>query len=753
MKRIFTNNGLLQIFFSLLLVIFVMFASNYFVYKNSISGIFDKVSQNNALVVKSIVKSFDNSFRTVNNLIYTIRDLPPRDDLGSSGDGRVDMSKVYTMVENLNTLVTSHEFIEEVVVFYNDVNLAITSSGTSSLEYFFNRKYTHDIYNYNYWRSYVRTNQTFKVFPAENFRIFTEVDQKTEIKKMMVAVGGNKFYSTSKNVLVLIDVEALMEYVDQKSMIPGASLIVMDEYRNILLSTDGSMNLMDVLNDVYFRSANTTSLTRGNYEYNFYRSEYNDYIYIDKVPFQFKNIDSVAKANSSIMLIAIICAVGLAVLLSIYLNRPVKYILQLLGGGSSRGNDFRKIQSGIVKLISENDAQREKIAFMDSELRKGVFFHAVDEYADEKEYDLYVQKYYPDFYRHPFFMMVLIQFNPQSDMEPVQTQAEQISQNLLSGLQNANIQSNLFHIGNLQYLAVIGLQQTHSREKLGKRLEKLVQDWEKSVFVSFSFRVCLSKVYTTNLENFKRAHKEVTNGIGYRNINGERKILDVENIHYEWNVYFPYESMERLTNYLLAGKLSESIEVIKETIHENVERNIHHHQLVHIAKTMFMFMLKQARGLENHNNQLYELELDFSLQIEHASHYQDVEKALIRVARFIASEYKNMPVNKLNPTDIIAYIEKNYSSNLYLDHVAEVFETSPKYFSSYFKKNFGINYVEYLNKVRLSHAREMMKDSKLSLAEIAEKNGYLNSSTFTNTYKKYFGISPSEDRKQMNGSA
>jgi YesN/AraC family two-component response regulator len=86
--------------------------------------------------------------------------------------------------------------------------------------------------------------------------------------------------------------------------------------------------------------------------------------------------------------------------------------------------------------------------------------------------------------------------------------------------------------------------------------------------------------------------------------------------------------------------------------------------------------------------------------------------------------------------------------NLYLDHIAEIVETSPKYFSSYFKKTFGVNYVEYLNKVRLSHAKELLKDRSLTIGEIGEKTGYLNSSTFTTTFKKYYGISPSEYRKQ-----
>ena len=115
----------------------------------------------------------------------------------------------------------------------------------------------------------------------------------------------------------------------------------------------------------------------------------------------------------------------------------------------------------------------------------------------------------------------------------------------------------------------------------------------------------------------------------------------------------------------------------------------------------------------------------------------------------IMEHNKTEQKSKLNPTSIATYIELNYMKNLHLDHMAERLETSPKYFSSYFKKTFDINFVEYLNRVRLSHAKELLKKTELSVAEIGEKTGYLNSSTFTSTFKKYHGISPSDYRKNI----
>src|SRR5690606_532679 len=115
MRRLITNVGLMQIFFALLIIIMVMFVSNYIVHKNSIAGIYDKVTQNNSLVVKTMIQSFDSSFRTVDSLIHSIHSLPYNNIVAA--DGYIDMAKVYGLQKNVTSLVASIDFIEDVVVF------------------------------------------------------------------------------------------------------------------------------------------------------------------------------------------------------------------------------------------------------------------------------------------------------------------------------------------------------------------------------------------------------------------------------------------------------------------------------------------------------------------------------------------------------------------------------------------------------------------------------------------------------------
>ncbi|HZG87722.1 AraC family transcriptional regulator [Paenibacillus sp.] len=742
MKRIVTNAGLLKIFFALLLVITVMFASNYIVYRNSISGIYDKITENNTLVVRSVIQSFDNSFRSVNNLIYSIHGLPYDDAV--QADGSLNMSKVYMLRDHISQLSSNVDFIEDVIVFYDDSNLAITARGTSDLHTLFSRKYRHDLYNADYWRSFSLTKQSLKTFPAADFRVYADGTQ-FKTKKLMAIFGGNKIRMSAKNIIVLVNVEALMKHVDRKAMLPGASLIVLDEDRNIILSTDENWGLMEVLNDVYFNASNETSVTREDYEYNFYKSSFNSFIYIDKVPYQFQNIDSVNRANLLIMLSAIVCAVLLSGLLSAYLYKPVQRILRLFGEGYVKGNDFLNIHSGILRMQMENESYRARLRLADAELRKAALFQALDGSVRAEERDEGMKAHYPEFFARSHFLLACVQVVPTE--EGAAGGAWAIGERIREAAGGDLTSVDVFHQGGLRYLLVFGVDQPAGRETLLRRLRNGLSRVEKGLD-GCSLWGCAGKMYEAQTSNCARAYEEIMQAMPYRKVK-DTPLLDAEALRYEWNVYFPFEKVEKLSNLLLNARADEAAAIVRDTLRENVERNVHRNQLRHVANAMLYSMLQALESAGADSQTLYRMETEFRRTADGAADVGAVEEALAKLAAETAAHGRGEQRSKLNPAFISQYIDLHYMENLYLDHMAEVLETTPKYFSNYFKKTFGVNYVEYLNKVRLQHAKVLLRDTSLSVAEVGEKTGYINSSTFTTTFKKYFGISPSEYRKRM----
>ena len=69
------------------------------------------------------------------------------------------------------------------------------------------------------------------------------------------------------------------------------------------------------------------------------------------------------------------------------------------------------------------------------------------------------------------------------------------------------------------------------------------------------------------------------------------------------------------------------------------------------------------------------------------------------------------------------------------------------YLSTLIKQLVGQNFSSYLEKLRIRRANELLKNHKLSIAEIGQAVGYDNSTSFGRAYKRVTGVSPSQYAK------
>lgn len=100
----------------------------------------------------------------------------------------------------------------------------------------------------------------------------------------------------------------------------------------------------------------------------------------------------------------------------------------------------------------------------------------------------------------------------------------------------------------------------------------------------------------------------------------------------------------------------------------------------------------------------------------------------------------------------LQYIGKHYSEpSLGLEEVAEEAGLSTGRFSTLFKTETAMTFTDYLLRLRMEKAKELMKNPNMKIYEAAQFAGYENIPYFSTAFKKYTGVSPSEYRaKQKN---
>lgn len=105
--------------------------------------------------------------------------------------------------------------------------------------------------------------------------------------------------------------------------------------------------------------------------------------------------------------------------------------------------------------------------------------------------------------------------------------------------------------------------------------------------------------------------------------------------------------------------------------------------------------------------------------------------------------------NGTNTTEkeMITYIRQNYAREISLQEFGMQFHLSEKYVSRYFKEHFHITLSQYINHLRLEHARQLLQESTVPVTEVALQSGYQNVSYFIRCFKKMYGVSPLKYRK------
>lgn len=91
----------------------------------------------------------------------------------------------------------------------------------------------------------------------------------------------------------------------------------------------------------------------------------------------------------------------------------------------------------------------------------------------------------------------------------------------------------------------------------------------------------------------------------------------------------------------------------------------------------------------------------------------------------------------------IKYIQFNYSHNISIDDIAKAVGVSRSHLYRLFMSNVGQSPIDYLTSYRIEEACNLLRDSKLSIAEIAVSVGFFDQFYFSRVFKKTKGVPPS----------
>jgi AraC-like DNA-binding protein/ligand-binding sensor protein len=119
--------------------------------------------------------------------------------------------------------------------------------------------------------------------------------------------------------------------------------------------------------------------------------------------------------------------------------------------------------------------------------------------------------------------------------------------------------------------------------------------------------------------------------------------------------------------------------------------------------------------------------------------------AMVSNRIFVEQQNSELPVI----TRAKEYIQQNQTEDISLGQVAKAVHTSTFYFCKLFKKATGTNFTEYVSRVRIEKAKNLLLNPNLRVSEIAYEVGFQSLTHFNRVFKKFIGQSPTEYRTQV----
>lgn len=128
---------------------------------------------------------------------------------------------------------------------------------------------------------------------------------------------------------------------------------------------------------------------------------------------------------------------------------------------------------------------------------------------------------------------------------------------------------------------------------------------------------------------------------------------------------------------------------------------------------------------------------------------ENIEEKMIKELESEADTIKPK-VSNLIVLKAIQYIERNYKNKIALKSMAEELYITPNYLCELFKKHTGKNLSQYISEFRAHKSKKYLAQIEYRVSEIADLVGFSDAKYFSSTFKKLYGVTPLEYRNKKN---
>jgi len=760
LTHIFLRWSASYVLISLIAIVMFVFSSQKYA-----EALRSEMEYSNSILVESMQMQIDEALgelrtfgskATLNTTVGKLRQRTSYDD--------ISRYELYELVQELGSNMVSGTDLQRSFLYFPQMDFLLSGKYYNTSRDFYQIAMTGYGFSYSDWYDII--SQNYK--SPQIFQL--ECRDSSYMTVLIRPVDSRTRQTYTVNAIMILDFSQILGksekinrngnqicVVDQKNARVISEFKISEELQEFLLS----QKMEEASGNLFLDTDVNPSVV------SYIQSRFEDWKYVVITPQQMY-----VKKTADLQKMVVLCCI-LYLIISIVIvvyslwhhYRPIQQMINVLdqdeGGSIEGGNTYEYLSSSIASLMSKNKENRSMILSQYQAIRKELLRRLL---TAEREYDMPDPKMLEQYgivLEEGYFLVLSYRLEHVEDI--VSEDHEEIAgrDELAWFILNNVTEESLKEMGLavssvLEKDFLVFIIQADQKEALLEQVKKAIQITSEFVvkYFKMSYRTALSEIHEGGRTSVGEAFRQARRVFDYQKSTVYASVInygDINILPTDTMLKYPLDVENRLFNSIMAGEEEKTRDIIavllKDNQHNCLMPEAMQFLVSNIASTVLRAVdqISKGKGGSDLQKQMMEICADNDLN--------RIQKELERIVKLACSDVKALLSEEKSSQKVSLYeavkfyVDKNYADiSASVNDIAEQFHVSPANLSRLFKEFEGENLSQYVNRVRLKHAKKLLLEN-IKLEEVAKRCGYGSQRTFLRVFKQYIGVTPSQYRE------
>lgn len=743
------------------------------IYIKAVDTIEKQANHVNGNTLNQIKYSMDIALKDVNrfsayiSLNKDVLDLIKKSTKTSINDDYYTISQI---LKNIRYFNIANEYADNFYIYFKNQRIILTKDGLQTPDNVYSSRLKYTSYwkmSHEEWKGLLNGIYTGNYLPLSHSSD-AAASQGYIIYAKSLPISTVNFGEADATFLVFMNNKRLFEIIGNTSYSKNGYVMIIDEKDNILFSSGEGNPLLGMKCSEFKDDSGTMrkNFSKSDTIVTYISSSSKRWKYVLAIPSAIlkEKVQDIRYFTGIFMILCIVAGVTGAYFLSKKNYVPVSELVHYLSTkykmqGKNMRNEFLIIKDVMDTTFQENHEINERLKQQNYKLRADFLVGLLKGKYEDPVFIRKALSLHKVGLPYENFVIVLFYISSFNALFMEKTDQTNDYKLQLVYFIMTNIIEEMFAelgIGAVfevdGFLACIVSTEELNPEITKKGILKVISEARDYIFNNFKigFTAVYSDIHTTFF-GLAEAYREALNALEYQRVTGIEEVIGYDMIkrpgaNYEYSI----ETEHQIINFIKTG----DNKLAKALLEQVFERNFSKCALTNDMVKCFIFdlvstMLKTLVEININFDDPFIEKLNIMSRLINTSKLMDLKAQMMNILEEICDYIQT---NKKSRKDqlldsIVEFVEKNYHDpNLSVALIADHFHITATYLTKLYKDLTGEGLFDFITKVRIKEAKDLINNGSISVKELAISVGYYSCAAFIRTFRKYEGITPGQYR-------